>query len=298
MAKRKSDTSEIKKPVENAPGPALSATKTGAPRKRVLRGQLSRAVLCLSVAAMFAGVGTGSWWVWQNNMISIVAKDAKWWAIGTSAKAGFRIEDIFVTGRSQTERGELLAALKLDRGAPMFGFDPEQARARVEKLPWVRSAVVERMLPGTVLLHIEERKPLALWQDKGVFQLIDHQGQVILKSGLERFSDLPVVVGPDAPGHARELLKTLQSQPELMGRVRAAVRVSGRRWNLILENGIDVQLPENDPASAWLRLAEYERLHKVLARDVEVLDLRLPDRLIVRKAAKPKPPKRPKGQQT
>ena len=83
-----------------------------------------------------------------------------------------------------------------------------------------------------------------------------------------------------------------------MQKVRAAVRVSGRRWTLTLANGIDVQLPEDDPAGAWVRLAEYERQHKVLARDVEVLDLRLPDRLIVRKAAKPRPPKRPKGQET
>ena len=154
------------------------------------------------------------------------------------------------------------------------------------------------MLPDTVLLHIEERKPLALWQNKGDFHLIDEEGSVILRQGLERFSDLPIVVGPDAPAHAKALLETLQAEPELMDRVRAAVRVSGRRWNLVLENGVDVQLPEDDPRGAWLRLAEYERQHRVLERDVEALDLRLPDRLIVRKASKPKPPRKPKGQET
>ncbi len=277
---------------------APKAQKTGAPRKRVVRGRLGRAAMAAGVAMLLGGSAVGGWWIWDRGLVASHADTAKWWAIGQAARAGLRIDDIYVTGRSQTPRPKLLAALKLTRGAPMFGFDPEAARHRVEQLPWVRHAVVERMLPDTVVLHITERKPLALWQNKGAFQLIDERGEVILKSGLERFSDLPVVVGPDAPTHAMALLTTLKSEPELMARVRAAVRVSGRRWNLVLENGIDVQLPEDDPAGAWLRLAEYERQHKVLARDVEVLDLRLPDRLIVRKAVKPKPPRRPKGQET
>jgi cell division protein FtsQ len=88
------------------------------------------------------------------------------------------------------------------------------------------------------------------------------------------------------------------TQPELMVRVRAAVRVGGRRWNLRLDNGIDVRLPEDDPEQAWARLAEYERRHRILARDVRVLDLRLPDRLIVRKRQRPAPSGAVGGRQT
>ena len=274
------------------------ARKSNAPRKRVLRGRLSRAVAAGGLCAVLGAAGAGGWWVWSNDVVPGLFAQAHKWTVDQSAEAGLRIDDIFVTGRSQTSREDLLAALRLVRGAPIFGFDPEEARERVEKLPWVKRAVVERMLPGTVMLHIDERMPLALWQNRGVFHLIDEEGVVILNKGLERFSDLPIVVGPDAPKHARALLETLRAEPDLMNQVRAAVRVSGRRWTLTLDNGIDVQLPEDDPAGAWLRLAEYERQHKVLARDVEVLDLRLPDRLIVRKASKPRPPKKPKGQET
>ncbi|MCF3630903.1 FtsQ-type POTRA domain-containing protein [Thalassospiraceae bacterium LMO-SO8] len=274
------------------------ARKPGAPRKRVLRGQVSRAVGVGALVAVLAGAGGGGWWVWSNDVVPQLYTKAQTWTVDQTAEVGLRIDDIFVTGRSQTTRDDLLAALRLTRGAPIFGFDPDEARERVEKLPWVKRAVVERMLPGTVMLHIEERSPLALWQNKGVFHLIDDEGVVILNTGLERFSDLPIVVGPEAPRHARALLETLKAEPDLMNQVRAAVWVSGRRWTLTLENGIDVQLPEDDPGGAWLRLAEYERQHKVLDRDVEVLDLRLPDRLIVRKAAKPRPPRKPKGQET
>lgn len=283
---------------KNADDPDLRAVKSGAPRKRVLRGKFSRAFTTMAVIAGIGGASAGAWWVWHNELLAGSGEGAVAWMVDRTADAGLKVDEIFVTGRSQTPRDDLLAALRLDRGTPILAFDPDAARARVEKLPWVRQAVVERMLPDTVLLHIEERKPLALWQNRGEFHLIDEEGSVILRQGLERFSDLPIVVGPDAPAHAKALLETLQAEPELMDRVRAAVRVSGRRWNLVLENGIDVQLPEDDPRGAWLRLAEYERQHRVLERDVEALDLRLPDRLIVRKASKPKPPRKPKGQET
>ena len=211
--------------------------------------------------------------------------------IAASAEAGLRVEEILVVGRNETSRQALLDAVRLARGAPIMAFDPQDAKRRIEALPWVRIATVKRMLPDTVLLGVVEREALALWQHKGRFALIDHDGTVIQDRGLERFSGLLVVVGKDAPVHAAALLGMLATQPNLLAQVKTAVRVGGRRWNLRFESGIDVRLPEENPASAWARLAEYERTNQVLARDVEMLDLRLPDRLIVRRA--PRPERRP-----
>jgi cell division protein FtsQ len=90
------------------------------------------------------------------------------------------------------------------------------------------------------------------------------------------------VVGEDAAPHAHAIIAMLASEPELMKRVTALVRVGGRRWNVRMDGTVDVQLPEDDPAAAWKRLAHYERTQSVLGRDVRTLDLRLPDRLIVR----------------
>src|SRR5262249_10251565 len=99
---------------------------------------------------------------------------------------------------------------------------------------------------------------------------------------LDTFGRLPMVVGDDAPAHAESLLLLLATEPELMARVAAAVRIGQRRWTLHLDNGVDVALPEEDAASAWARLAALERSDRVLERDVAALDLRQPDRLIAR----------------
>jgi len=81
----------------------------------------------------------------------------------------------------------------------------------------------------------------------------------------------------------------LATEPELAKRVNAAVRVGGRRWNLKMDNGIEIQLPEQNPGAAWAQLAKLERSSNLLARNVETVDLRLPDRLVVRTV--PEPPK-------
>jgi cell division protein FtsQ len=79
----------------------------------------------------------------------------------------------------------------------------------------------------------------------------------------------------------------LASAPDLAGRVTAAVRVDDRRWNLRIDNAIDVLLPEQDPAAAWARLSELERTSKLLKRDIQTVDMRLPDRLVLRVRAAP-----------
>jgi cell division protein FtsQ len=176
----------------------------------------------------------------------------------------------------------LIDALGIDIHQPIFDVSLETARLRVESLPWVRVASVERRLPNTIVLHIEERVPLALWQNEGKVAVVDDDGRVIDGARPQDFRELLLVVGPDAPGMAADLIAIMELVPDLKRRVAAAVRIGGRRWNLKLDDGIDVHLPETDLDGALLRLADLDRAQQLLARDVEAVDLRLPDRLVLR----------------
>ena len=268
-------------------------SKSGKPRRRVVPFWRSRRLRIVLMVLLVSLAGGESWWLWKSGWVQQTVERTKWTLIAASTELGFRVEEILVVGRRETTREELLGAVRLVRGAPILAFDLEVAKKRLEALPWIKTASVGRMLPDTVMLNVVERRPLALWQHKGVFALIDTDGEVIMKENLDRFSDLLVVVGPDAPLHAAKLLQVLATEPQLMDWVEAAIRVGGRRWNLRLKNDIDVRLPEENTAKAWSRLAEYEKTHRVLERDVQILDLRLPDRLIVRKV--PKPPRKKSG---
>ena len=254
----------------------------GKPRRRVVSFWRHRHFRLALALILFLFASHAGWQVWQTGWIPNTLEKAKWTAIKASTELGFQVNEILVTGRNETDQESLLNAIRLTRGAPILAFDIKAAQKRIENLQWVKKVTVKRMLPDTLLLNVEEHEPLALWQHNGVFSLIGTDGEVILQDNLNRFSDLVVVVGLDAPKHTLDLLKALRLEPELMQMVKAAVRVGGRRWNLRLDGGIDVRLPEKNAADAWTRLAEYEKSHQVLKREIKTLDLRLPDRLIVR----------------
>ncbi|HEV8679425.1 MAG TPA: cell division protein FtsQ/DivIB [Stellaceae bacterium] len=208
-------------------------------------------------------------------------------ALAVSAKLGLVVSNIEVEGRETTDVATIMAALAAQRGTPILAVSPSRAKAQLERLPWVRSAVIERRLPGTLSVRLVERRPLAVWQHGGKQELIDREGEVIAVSDLSRFARLPTVVGDDASRHARRLIDMLAAEPELLARVTAAVRVDERRWNLRLDHAIDVLLPEENPDTAWTRLAALERTDSVLQRDIQAVDLRLPDRVVLRVNAAP-----------
>jgi cell division protein FtsQ len=199
-----------------------------------------------------------------------------------TARFGLVVNDVRVEGRETTDRETILAALGAGPGTPILAVSPKWAKEQLQTLPWVRSAVVERRLPDTLYVRLVERKPLALWQHNGKIELIDREGTVIPVGQLDRFAKLPLVVGDNAASHAAELLDMLATEPDLAARVNAAIRVGDRRWNLRIDNAIDVLLPADSPASGWAQLARLERSSAILKRDVQVVDVRLPDRLVVR----------------
>ena len=250
---------------------------------------LRRAAPAGAVLAMAGGLV----WLYQDGWFGRQAEALQQAALDGTAGLGLRIEEVLIEGRARTDGEEILARLGLALDRPILAVDPAAARAALEALPWVRTASVERQLPGTVYIRITEREPLALWQEQGVIRVIDLEGAVIPGIEPRRFAHLPLVVGPDAPAHAARLIAVMNSEPELRDRVTAAVRVGGRRWNIQIEGRIDVRLPEADAAAAWSQLARIERQQGLLSRDVIVIDLRLPDRLVVRTD----PAKGPLGQE-
>lgn len=264
---------------------------SGPPRRRPRLGRLGDAlfrsglwvlaplVLC---GALYAGLRVGG-----MPLGAAVFESGEDLLLDGTAALGLAVADIRVEGRETTDPATILAALAAHRGTPILAVSPARAKQQLEALPWVRSAVIERRLPDTIYVHLDERKPLALWQHAGRIELIDREGAVIPVTRLDRFSKLPMVVGEDAAGHAVELLAMLATEPDLASRVTASVLVGGRRWNLRIDNAIDVFLPEAEAVAAWARLARLERANGLLKRDVQAVDMRLPDRLVLRVAPQP-----------
>ncbi|MGG5889413.1 cell division protein FtsQ/DivIB [Falsiroseomonas sp. HC035] len=209
--------------------------------------------------------------------------------------AGLEVTEVLVEGRENAPLDLIRSAIGVERGDPMLGFSPGEARERLQSIAWIASAHVERRLPGTILVRLEERAPFAIWQHQGRFAVIDRNGLVVETETLDAFGPLPLVVGAGAEKHAAELYDLLQAHRNILARTQALVRIGERRWNLRLHSGTDVLLPEGHEAPALNRLAELHARNALLDRPLVAVDMRLPDRLVVRQqpvAEQPAPPAR------
>ncbi len=200
---------------------------------------------------------------------------------GTSA-AGLAISEVRITGQSETAELEVLERLGIGEGVSLATFSVTTARERIQALPWVATATIRKVYPGGLDVVIEERTPYALWQHGGITSLIDSEGAVIVDAAAARFTGLPLIVGTDANGRAAELVALMALEPQIKARIRAAVLVAGRRWNLMLDSGVMVMLPEDGADAAITALAALDASLMLLNRDIARVDLRVADEVVVR----------------
>tara|TARA_B100000676_G_scaffold164984_1_gene162278 strand:- start:1893 stop:2744 length:852 start_codon:yes stop_codon:yes gene_type:complete len=264
-----------------------SGNKSATANRRIMRRRvwplwIQPTAWSVLVALVVGGAGGGALWSWHSGAVDAAISSTVLAYRSLNRAAGLVVDEVLVDGREETPRALMLSVLGVKRGDLVLEFDLTAARYRLEEIGWIASARVERHLPDTIRVSIVERVPVAIWQRKGDFVLVDASGVVIGRDGIDRYRGLKVVVGDDAPEHAQALMDILSEHPALMARVKAAVRSGGRRWNLRMDNGIDIRLPETDAFIAWDRLAKYEAQHKLLARDIGSIDLRLPDRVVVK----------------
>ncbi len=270
-----------------ANGAARARSGPAAKRRKPLRRKpvpmwLKPALLIGAGVLSLAVVGGIALWLQYGGYMQRTLAWGDRVAGGVVAGLGLTINEVTLEGRERTAVKDILAAVGVRRGDPVLSFDIDGARSRLEALGWVRKASVERRLPDTIHVRLEERRPFALWQRGGRVVLIDREGAVITDKRLGDFPNLLLVVGNGAEKRFAALYDVLQAEPALWRRVETAVLVRKRRWDVAFDNGVSVLLPENAVDAAWRRLATLERRYRLLERDLTAIDLRIPDRLAVR----------------
>lgn len=199
-----------------------------------------------------------------------------------TAAAGFRVEAVKLSGQRETTEFQILEALEIQSDSSLVLFDAQAAQKRLNDISWVEKASVQKLYPGTLQVKIKEREPFALWQRGDVISIISKDGRVITDDVDGRYANLLLVIGHGAQHRVGNILNELRIVPELRSRVRAARLISDRRWNLVLENGITIRLPETGVEKALVEIAKMDADSGLLSRDIIAVDMRLDDRVIVK----------------
>ncbi len=200
----------------------------------------------------------------------------------TSQFLGFRLEDVVVEGRVRTDKNEILKKLELERGKSLLSINLSEAKSILEELSWVNAVRIERRFPDTIFIRISEKEPVALWKNQGKTYLVDRDGEFMEISEAHKYEGLLLMTGDKALCHVASLMTLLDQFPEIKSRVTAATHIRSTRWDLRLDNKVDVKLPEKEAERALAYLLDLEKQHNLMDREVMAIDMRLPRQLILR----------------
>jgi cell division protein FtsQ len=197
---------------------------------------------------------------------------------------GLRVEQVALSGQRFTADADVFDAMDLLNTGSLVTFDAAGARERIEKLPWVSTAAISRIFPGSLDVRIIERQPSALWINEGREYLVDGSGRVLsaLKKGTK--VRLPRFSGAGAPEQAQVLLDLIVRFPRIAERFELAERVGERRWTLHLKGGVLVHLGADREAVAFAALSSPAELGKLVETPNAIIDLRTRGRVTVRVA--------------
>ncbi|CUH52906.1 cell division protein FtsQ/DivIB [Shimia marina] len=195
---------------------------------------------------------------------------------GIAERPEFSVSAMAIDGASEGIAEEIREILSLSFPVSQFDLDLEGLRAQVIELPAIASASL-RVRPGGILqLNISERTPVAVWRTHEGLALIDPDGHVTGPAfSRHAHPEMPLIAGEGADLAVREALHLLAAAEPLKARVIGLVRVGERRWDVVLDRGQRILLPEQGAVEALDRVVALHSAEELLERDIQVVDMRL-----------------------
>ncbi len=271
-AKKKSTKGTRKATLDKRRKAKKVEAKLGVFGKRAVRGGVFAVVALWGTAWFFLSDADTRTATWIDDQ-----------AMNITRSAGYEVKNIPVDGIHHTDADALLAVINIKSGDPIFRFKPKEAKEQIERIGWVRSAHVERRLPDTIYIKLDEREPIALWEDNGQVYVIDSEGVQLTQNNLNAFKDLVMVRGAGAEKAVPKLMEKLSAHQEITSKIDYAQRIDDRRWDIVMHGGMRLKLPESGVVAALENVVQSERETGLLSKDnIVEIDARYKERLIVK----------------
>lgn len=247
----------------------------------IRRRRLKTAINILSVSTVCLII-ISTLYLWRNGTLATWSKATEQKLDTLLVDAGLVVETIDVIGEVVAHEDDILLAAGVNEGEALLSIDIEETVGRIEAHTWIKEATIRRDFSGDVLINVKEHVPAALWQVENKLWVVSDEGVQITDQQLEYFAHLPMISGKGAEKELEVLINAIASNEILFERVETATWVGGRRWDLILKNGIKIMMPETDLDEAWKNLSDLDQTDQLLARNILTVDFRVKDKTVVR----------------
>jgi len=193
----------------------------------------------------------------------------------------FRVRRVEILGTRYTSPRELLDRLKVDTTRSVW--DPlEPLAARVRSHAQVESVTVTRRLPGTLVVLVKERHPVALVNAPGGLRAVDERGRRLPLDPSRTPVDAPVVTAAPRDTMVYHLLGAMQREAPGLYAKLSSIRATGADEIVLQIADLSVRAMTNVTLA---RLGDIEPVERDLMRRQlrpTELDLRYRDQVIAR----------------
>jgi cell division protein FtsQ len=198
----------------------------------------------------------------------------------------FMVKMMAIDGATDEVAGHIREIVPVDFPISSFELDLPAVRAQIQTLDAVARVDVRVRSGGVLQVDVEERVPAVVWRAPAGLELLDGGGRrvVALAARMDR-ADLPLIAGTGADRAVPEALMLVAAAEPVKDRLRGLLRVGERRWDVVLDRDQRILLPETGAVEALEQVLALDEARDLLARNVTVVDMRLPHRPTLRLAA-------------
>ncbi len=150
----------------------------------------------------------------------------------------FLLKEVKVTGNNYIDKKAIIRSASIKMGTRIFHIPTNDLVERILKNPYLQGVSITRALPSTLIIAVQERKPVAYLVDNNVY-MVDRWGKMLLKKPGMFLEDLPLITGLSV----RSLLKNREPLFDALSLIRVVSDVDNSLFSFISEIHISADSP-------------------------------------------------------
>jgi cell division protein FtsQ len=244
------------------------AKKTGE-MKATVKHHAPSILKALGATVVSVGLVVGLWKGWG-------------WAMTTDRLA---VRNVRVLGNTRVTTAQVSKLGGQMVGSNLLAIDVPGLERALSAHPWVKSVVVRRRLPDSIVIQLTEHQPVAMVSVSDLY-LVDAEGEPFKRAQSNEAMDLPLITGIERDAlvsrrdetrlvirRALAALDAYARSPVSRGDAVSEVNVSDSGLTLVTTSGQEVVLGDADLEPALARLARVRRELSAKQLTAEVIHL-------------------------
>ena len=170
------------------------------------------------------------------------------------------------------------AAAGVAPGTRANSLDLDYINSRISAVPDIKTSAVRRLPNGNLVIKVKLHKAVAIWTDGETFYPLSADGTIIARQ-IEERPENSVVFRGKLPSDISEIAKVAHNVAQHLDYLEW---IEDRRWNIHTAAGITIMLPQENPTASVNALMILDKNHKILSRNIQLLDMRDTSRILVK----------------